>query len=63
MKLPSKKQKRYKPPDIDFFNSFIVTNWRLCVSKLLVTGKKFQHQLEFQHFIDRKFFIINKNNR
>ena len=33
------KVKRYKPPGIAFFNSFIVTNWRLFVSKLLVLVK------------------------
>ena len=31
--------KSYKPPGIDFFNSFIVTNWRFRVSKLLVLVK------------------------
>ena len=36
MELP---KKRYKPPGIDFFNSVVVSNWRLCVSKLLVLVK------------------------
>ena len=39
MKLPSEKEKNCKPPGIDFFNSFIVTNRRHCVSKLLVLLK------------------------
>ena len=36
MELPKKS---YKPPGIDFFNSVVVSNWRLCVSKLLVLVK------------------------
>ena len=31
--------KSYKRPYTDFFKLFIVTNWRLCVSKLLVLVK------------------------
>ena len=33
------KRKKCKPPVIDFFNSFVVTNRRHCISKLLVLLK------------------------
>ena len=36
---PKWKRKNCKPPGIDFFNLFIVTNRRHCVSKLLVLLK------------------------
>ena len=36
---PVKSKNSNKPLGIDFFNSFIVTNWRHCVLKLLVLVK------------------------
>ena len=61
-----------KHPCIDIFNSFIVTNWRLCISKLLLlvtsieylafhSSKIFYHHREHSLIYTQKLFESLKN--